>query len=115
MSELTEIELLLNIIVTIAGFGLIVLVTKVYKPYKKFQADQSMKPFLLVGFFFSLAGITEIIEPYFEWGGEVHAAAMLLSGLFFTYAIYNYRKILDRFDVVNYFKSVIKLTKEKRK
>ena len=116
MSESTAITLLLHVALTFTGLVLMLLVSRVYKPYKTFQADRTiMKPVLLVGIFVALSGVTELAEPYIEWGGAGHAMAMLLSAFFTIFAIHRYHKTLERLDVNNYAKAVIKLKQEQVK
>lgn len=115
MYSVDELTLWLQLGLTFTGVSLILLITKIYKPYKTFQSDRSlMKPFLLVGVIFSIAGFTEIIQPYIVWGEIFHSAIMLISAIFLVYAVYNYRKALERLDVITYAKTVSKLTKEQK-
>lgn len=115
MYSFDGLTLWLQLSLTFTGFGLILLITKIYKPYKTFQSDRTlMKPFLLVGLSFSIAGLTEIIQPYIAWGEILHSAIMLISAVFLVYAVYNYRKELERLDVITYAKTVSKLTQEQK-
>jgi hypothetical protein len=98
LEPLEAISSVSDILLTLIGIYLIIVIARVYSLYRSLGFSRTViTPFLLAGAIFTFAGVTELLEVFIgEVGSVVHSLNMLVAAVFLTFGLRSYHRMLMR-------------------